>query len=53
VLKHAADAGVPALFGYLGGGLIASGAPCTFKSKGLLLEHDAGNEFVLSFHDQA
>ena len=52
VLKQAAEAGRPALFGYLGGGLIASGEPCTFKSNGLLLDRDAGKEFVLSFYDR-
>jgi hypothetical protein len=52
-LKQAAETDRPALFGYLGSGLVASGVPCTFKSKGLSLNHDSGNEFVLSFHDQA
>ena len=41
----------PILFGYLGSGLVPSTAPCTFKSKGLAVERDRGNEFVLSFHN--
>ncbi|WP_227818180.1 hypothetical protein [Nitrogeniibacter aestuarii] len=52
VLKQAAEAGHPALFGYLGDGLIASGAPCTFRSHGLLLDDNEGKELVLSFYDR-
>jgi len=53
LLQDAHRASKPVLFGYLGYGLIPSSAPCTFKSKGLAIEHDSGHEFVLSYHDQA
>ena len=52
-MLQAAEQGSNAVsFGYMGNGLVPSGEPCTFKSKGLSIKQDAGKEFVLSFHDQ-
>jgi hypothetical protein len=53
LLRKAEQSSEPILFGYLGYGLVPSTGHCTFKSKGLALEHDADREFVISYHDQA
>lgn len=39
-------------FGYMGNGLVPTGAKCSFRSKGLRLFHDRGITSVLSYHDQ-
>ncbi len=39
------------LFGYMGYGLVPSSAPCSFLSRGILLEAEKEKSFVLSFHN--
>lgn len=51
LLEVAHRESTPVLFGYMGSGLIPSGARCEFNSKGLSVEGEGETQFVLSYHD--
>jgi len=51
-LKDAHSKNQEVLFGYMGTGLVPTGTTCSFKSKGLRIEHERGMTFVLSFHNR-
>ncbi|HVK56449.1 MAG TPA: hypothetical protein VM532_15660 [Burkholderiales bacterium] len=38
-------------FGYMGHGLVPTSTQCLFKSRGMALDQEKGEKFVLSYHD--
>jgi hypothetical protein len=42
----------PVNFGYMGNGLVPTGVPCSFVSKGLKKIIDDNKLFIVSFHDE-